>query len=89
MRTERLMIAASGLTIALCGAVWAGGTESCPGSPGWNYGGGTCGCLGNVNADRNSCMKCCEAMPAGAGNQYCCEAFCLQAVFPCLPRNGL
>lgn len=61
------------------------------GSPGWQYGGYHCGCYANVSATLQSCLACCAAAgndpfnPLTPGQVSNCNAFCYQAVFPCIP----
>lgn len=67
-------------------------TDPYQGTPGWKYGGLHCGCTGNQNADRISCLACCSAaaqsgsMPAA--DLSGCQAFCRQAAFPCYGSGG-
>lgn len=83
---EKIVIGLSAFLTVLCGVALADNT------PGFQYGGAHCGCYSNSDPSTNSCELCCRdavinnLMPAGHLDD--CLAFCAQAVFPCVPKNG-
>ncbi len=84
---NRLSLVASLTILTLCAIAMADS------SAGWQYGGANCGCVNNSSANLISCKKCCRDGAINGGMQASdlgdCLAFCNQAVFPCLPKNGL